>query len=55
MIAQIPESVERPSADMMNKNITRLYKDQLSRIGRIEKRKQSKIRKQKMRDLKKAS
>lgn len=35
MIMQIPESVERPSAEVMNKNVTHLYKDELARIGRI--------------------
>lgn len=55
MIARIPDSVERPSAEMMNKNLTQLFKEEQARVARIQKRKQNRLLKEKKRLLKKAS
>lgn len=35
MVAKIPDSVERPSAEVMNQMVTHLYKDELSRKSRV--------------------
>ena len=51
MVSKIPDSVERPSAEVMNQMVTHLYKDELSRVTKVNQRKQRKQQKIKLREL----